>query len=170
MKINQNVVDDHLMIKVINNDEFKDICNSEVAYSYALNNDMDLVCVNDQVNPAICKIYNIKKKEYDLSKSKKKQSNTKCKTIQLSSNISDNDRNYRIKNAIKFLNKGFSVKVILLIKGIRTKIDTKSESIEEVNNFLNEINKKELIAKYSSIPVYNMGNKGNTVTAIIINK
>ena len=81
----------------------------------------DLVEVYPNVNPPVCKIANYGKMKYEMQKkssdSKKKQKIIDTKEIKMSVNIGKNDYNVKVKQIIKFIEKGDKVKVSIRIKG-----------------------------------------------------
>lgn len=79
--------------------------------------ELDLVEISPNANPPVCKIIDYKKFIYDQEKNKNKVKKTVLKEIKLSPNTQDHDIDYRVKNAIKFLNAGNKVKVSMFFKG-----------------------------------------------------
>lgn len=71
--------------------------------------------------PPVCKILDYSKYKFDTIKKekelKKNQKVIEMKEIQLSMTISEHDISYRVTNAIKFLQDGNKVKVVLRMKG-----------------------------------------------------
>jgi translation initiation factor IF-3 len=85
--------------------------------------DLDLVEVNAGPNPSICKIleydkflYQEKKKTKEFEINQKKNAK-KPKEIRLGPNTGDHDLDFKSKQAIEFLEKGFKVYVNILFKG-----------------------------------------------------
>lgn len=82
---------------------------------------LDLVEVAPKAQPPVCKIIDFKKFKF-LERKKEKQEKKKnkkieLKEIRLSPFMADNDFNYRIKKAEKFLKQGHKVRLSLLFKG-----------------------------------------------------
>lgn len=77
---------------------------------------MDLVLINDNAQPPICKIMNYDKFLYEQSK-KPKNKTLEIKEIKLGPNTADNDLEYRTKHIIEFLQKGHRVKLSLQFRG-----------------------------------------------------
>ena len=86
------------------------------ALDLARSRDMDLVLMNPNPTPVICKIMNYEKFVYEQNK-KPKTKTLDVKEIKIGPNTSDNDLSYRTKNMIKFLNKGHRVKITLQFRG-----------------------------------------------------
>lgn len=85
--------------------------------------DLDLVEVNSNPNPSICKIleydkflYQEKKKQKEFDK-KQKDNAKKPKEVRLGPNTGDHDLEFKAKQAIEFLDKGNKVYVNILFKG-----------------------------------------------------
>ena len=114
MKINEEVVQHHDYIRVIGIDELPDIVLSSKALTYASNNKMDLVCVNDKVEVPICKIYDVKKRKFEA---KKKQKVIEVKEIKMRPNIDTHDYDVKMRAIQKFFDNGDKVKVTLRFRG-----------------------------------------------------
>jgi translation initiation factor IF-3 len=78
--------------------------------------ELDLVLINENAQPPVCKIMNYEKFVYELSK-KPKQKSLDVKEIKLGPNTSENDLSYRTKHIIEFLNKGHKVKLTMQFRG-----------------------------------------------------
>ena len=91
--------------------------------------------------PVVCKIMDYSKYRFDTIKKekelKKNQKIIELKEIQLSMTISEHDISYRVTNAIKFLQDGNKVKVVLRMKG-RQQAYLKT-CIEVVKNFVGRL-------------------------------
>ncbi len=81
----------------------------------------DLVEVSPNAEPPVCKIANFGKMKYEMQKkssdSKKKQKVIDTKEIKLSVNIGKNDYDVKIRQVLKFIEKGDKVKISIKIKG-----------------------------------------------------
>lgn len=82
---------------------------------------LDLVEVSPNVNPPVCKIISYSKLKYEEQKkanqAKKKQKVIDTKEIKMSLNIGDGDFNTKIKQSIKFIEKGDKVKFNFVFRG-----------------------------------------------------
>lgn len=103
----------------------------------------DLVLMSENANPAVCKIMDYNKYQYEkkrkLKESQKKQreSNLEVKEFRLSVTIDAGDFNTRLANAKKYLGKGHKVKISIRFKGRQI---THSELGKKVlERFFNEI-------------------------------
>lgn len=83
--------------------------------------DLDLVEVNKNSDPPICKVIDYAKFIYDKKRSekeqKKKQQKNQQKEIRFGPNTGDADLEHKMKSAKKFLEEGMKVKVIVFFKG-----------------------------------------------------
>ena len=83
----------------------------------------DLVLISPNANPKVCKIMDYNKYKYENSKkqkeNKKKQreANLDIKEYRLSVTIDIHDFNTRVKNSLKYLQKGHKIKVSVRFKG-----------------------------------------------------
>ena len=78
--------------------------------------ELDLVLINENAQPPVCKIMNYEKFIYELSK-KSKQKSLDVKEIKLGPNTSENDLSYRTKHICDFLDKGHKVKLTMQFRG-----------------------------------------------------
>ncbi len=83
--------------------------------------DLDLVEIQPQANPPVCKVMDYKKFLYEQKKKQKeikaKSAKVVVKEIRLGPNTDDHDFNFKLKHAIKFLQEGAKVKVDVFFKG-----------------------------------------------------
>lgn len=97
------------------------IMTSFDAYKEAQSLELDLVLINENSTPPIVRIVEYNKFIYDQEKAEKERKKnthkTELKEVQLSVNIAEHDMNTMSNRAIKFLEKGDKVKVVLLLKG-----------------------------------------------------
>ncbi len=82
---------------------------------------LDLVLVADKSTPPVCRLMDFKKRQYDAKKAqreaKKKQTVSKLKEVKFRANIDSNDYNIKMNRMEGFLNKGYKVKVSLMLRG-----------------------------------------------------
>lgn len=80
--------------------------------------EMDLVLINDKVEPKICRILNYEKFLYEQKRKEKDKAKTlEVKEIKLGPNTSENDLSYRSKHIIEFLQRGHKVKLTMQFRG-----------------------------------------------------
>ena len=88
--------------------------NTQEAVNIAKQEGLDLIEVSPNAKPPVCKIIDVGKYKYDLQKkahkAKKKQKVMNLKEIKLRPVTEIHDYNFKIKNAQKFLKKGYKVK------------------------------------------------------------
>jgi translation initiation factor IF-3 len=83
----------------------------------------DLVLMNNNAKPPVCKIMDYNKHKYESKKrakenqKKQRESNLDLKEYRLSVTIDVHDFNTRVKNATKYLEKGHKVKAQIRFKG-----------------------------------------------------
>ncbi len=82
---------------------------------------LDLVEVQPNVDPPVCKILDYGKYKYEAQKraneARKKQKIIEVKEIKLRPNIDEHDYQVKMRNVVKFLNGGDKVKVTLRFRG-----------------------------------------------------
>ena len=97
------------------------IMETSQAMALAQENGLDLVEVAPLAKPPVCKIIDWGKYQYQLSKkdkdSKKNQSRPTIKGVRIRPNIGENDLNFKIKQAEKFLSQGDKVKIEIIMRG-----------------------------------------------------
>ena len=95
----------------------------------------------DKLEVPICKIVNFGKFQYEQKKKrdeiKSRAPQNVVKEIRMQSNIGDNDFAFKVRHCIDFLQKGFSVKVIMMFFG-RT-INFKENGITILNKFVEQV-------------------------------
>lgn len=86
------------------------------ARKMASEQELDLVLINENSNPPVCKIMNYEKFIYQQNKNQKQKS-LDIKEVKLGPNTSENDLSYRIKHICEFLDKGHKVKLTMQFRG-----------------------------------------------------
>ena len=112
-------IDFYGQVRVVGENANNEVMPIDKARKLAESLDLDLVEINSRVTPPIMKVCNYEKMVYELKKTlkKNKQQAKPPKEIQLSVNIAENDLKTKENQARKFLEDGFKVKVILIMKG-----------------------------------------------------
>ena len=98
---------------VSDNGEVYGIISSKEALSLAQKAGLDLVLISPTAKPPVCKIMDYGKFRYQAEK---KQKQIEIKEIKLSTQIAQNDINYKVKHAIEFLESGKHVKFKVFLK------------------------------------------------------
>lgn len=146
-------------VRIVGNSIESRIVSLSEAKKVANDMSLDIVEVNTKTSPPILRICNYSKFLYELKKNakKNKQATTQVKEIQLSVNIAKNDLETKAKQAIKFLNHGDKVKVVLTMRG--RELNRKEENKKSIYLFI------ELIGEYGTIE--SMKDEGNKTVVFI---
>lgn len=129
------------------------------ALNLARDRGLDLVEINPNGNPPVCKILDYGKFKYELRKSQKTQKSQagKLKEIRLTSNIGEHDFNTKIERAREFLEKGNKVRVTVKLMGREMAFQEKAyEQLDRAKEALN--------GKYELAP----NKMGNIFSAIVV--
>ena len=98
-----------------------DVMSLAQALQKAAETKKDLVEVAPKAVPPVCKIIDFKKFKYQEAKKeqeeKKRSKRTELKEIRLGLFMAENDLNFRLNHAEKFLKEGHKVKISLRLKG-----------------------------------------------------
>ncbi len=122
MFINEQIRAKEVMVIGPNGEQLgtKNIKDALTLASYA---GFDLVLINPNANPQVCKITDYNKFKYENKKrqkenmKKQRESNLEMKEYRLSVSIDVHDFNTRVVNAKKYLEKGHKIKVSIHFKG-----------------------------------------------------
>jgi len=114
---------------------------------------LDLIEISPNAKPPVCKITDIGKYRYDLqkkaNKAKKKQKIVNLKEIKLRPVTDIHDYNFKLKNALKFLEKGDKVKFTVRFKGREMQhTHLGHELMKRIINDTNSIGKIEVQPKF----------------------
>jgi translation initiation factor IF-3 len=108
-------------VRLIDVDGNASVVPIEVALRKAQDESLDLVEINPQSQPPICKIMDYGKYKFQQEKkvkeSKKKQHIAKLKEIKLRPQIGRHDLDFKMKDAIEFLTEGDKLKITVMFKG-----------------------------------------------------
>ncbi len=123
-------------VRLIRPDGTSAIVSREAAQREAESMQLDLYCVNPDVNPPVCKILNYgkfqfeqKKKEKEIARNRK---DTELKEIRFTPQTDTHDLETKAKQAIKFLEKGNKLKVSLFVRGrMVTKMELAENTLKE---------------------------------------
>lgn len=118
--LNQNIKFDE--VRCIGSDgEQLGIISSREAQNIADDAGLDLVLISADAKPPVCKIMDYKKfcyqRDKKIKEARKKQKQIEIKEIKLSTQIAQNDINYKVKHAKEFLQTGKHVKFKVFLKG-----------------------------------------------------
>nr|UNJ15544.1 translation initiation factor 3 [Cyanidiaceae sp.] len=91
------------------------------AVDHAKNQGVDLVLVNENSNPPVCKLIDYGKHKFIIEKrvkeNRKKQASVLVKEVKMTYKINEHDYETRLHQAFRFLKSGNKVKVTLTFKG-----------------------------------------------------
>ena len=139
--------------------------NTFKALSLAEERGLDLVEVNPNANPPICKIIDFGKFIYELEKKAQKNKSAKTgevKEIQLGIKTDEHDFQTKIEHAKRFIEKGHKVKVTVKMMGRENIYSNKAlEQLERVRSILDvefEQNPVRMGNRFSAIMVRKKGN------------
>ncbi|MEO0978652.1 MAG: translation initiation factor IF-3 [Pseudomonadota bacterium] len=94
---------------------------TEEAMDIALDAGLDLVEIQPNANPPVCKILDYGRYKYQAQKkaaeARKKQKTVEIKEIKMRPNIDTHDYDVKMKNMLRFFNDGDKVKVTLRFRG-----------------------------------------------------
>lgn len=97
------------------------IMSSDAALKLAYDQGYDLVLMAAQAQPPVCRIMDYGKYRFERDKkekeAKKKQQTVELKEIQLSCRIDTHDFETKARHAVKFLESGNKVRVVMRFKG-----------------------------------------------------
>ncbi|CRF51255.1 Translation initiation factor 3 [Helicobacter heilmannii] len=97
------------------------IISSTEALKIAHSQGLDLVLISANAKPPVCKVMDYGKFCYQSEKkqkeAKKKQKQIEIKEIKLSTQIAQNDINYKVKHAREFIEAGKHVKFKVVLRG-----------------------------------------------------
>ncbi len=97
------------------------IVSLEKAFEIADRDELDLVEIVPTTEPPVCRIMNYGKFVFERTKkrsaSKKKQKQIQVKEVKIRPGTEESDYQIKLRNLIKFLNKGDKVKVTLRFRG-----------------------------------------------------
>lgn len=97
------------------------IMSSDNALRTAYDRGLDLVLISPNAVPPVCKVIDYGKYKFEQDKrekeAKKKQTVMEVKEVQLSCRIEDHDFETKVKHAVRFLEDGNKVKVVLRFRG-----------------------------------------------------
>jgi translation initiation factor IF-3 len=108
-------------VRVTGKDIESEVLPTRDALKLAESKGLDLILINSKTSPVICKICDYGKFLYETKKKLKDQASNAnkivVKEIRLTPNTDTNDFNTKVKQAIKFLEKGNRLKVTLQFRG-----------------------------------------------------
>ncbi len=136
-RINERIVSPEVSV-VDDQGQSLGVLPTEKAIEIARSKEMDLVEVSPKTEPPVCKILDYGQFKYQKEKEARKQraqaKEVEIKVIRLSVRIGTHDRDVRVKQAAKFLERGDKVKIELPMRGREKAHKEVAESV--VNEFV----------------------------------
>ena len=137
-------------IRVIGDDgeQFGILTVSE-ALALAAEKSLDLVEISPNATPPVCKIMDYGKFKYEKTKkekeNKKKQKNVVIKEIRIKPHIDEHDKETKISQIKKFIEKEYKVKISLRLSG-REKLHAES-AVKILDDFANSFEETAIVEK-----------------------
>ncbi|MDR0422957.1 MAG: translation initiation factor IF-3 [Rickettsiales bacterium] len=126
------------------NGDMVGVVSTSTALRMAQDAGMDLIEISPNVRPIVCKIANYSKMKYEANKNKKKQKISQIKEVGLSMNIGIGDLETKIKQAVKFIEKGDRVRFNFKFRGREiTLVDNTKTIIDKIVDDTKEVAKLE---------------------------
>lgn len=117
------------------------VMDTKDAVALAKERNVDLVEVNPTAEPPVAKFLDYGKFQYEKDKEQAKQKKqvkkVEVKGIRLTFRMSDHDRETRVNQTNKFIEKGNKVKIELIMRGRENAY--KEQAIEMVNQFIEDL-------------------------------
>ena len=132
-------------VRVIGEDgELIGVMPPREALEIALEKNLDLVELSPNVVPPVCKIMNYGKFRYEKTKkdkeNKKKQKNIVIKELRIKPHIDEHDKQTKVSQITKFLEKEYKVKVSLKLSGRETlHIDSSIKVLDQLADQFNDL-------------------------------
>lgn len=126
------------------NGEVYGVMSSREALEIAVREDLDLVLISPNAKPPVCKVMDYGKFRYHQEKrqkeAKKKQKQIDIKEIKLSTQIAQNDINYKVKHAREFITDGKHVRFKVFLKQREMNIqDAGIDTLKKVATMIEDI-------------------------------
>ena len=137
-------------IRVIGDDgEQFGILTVNEALALAAEKSLDLVEISPNATPPVCKIMDYGKFKYEKTKkekeNKKKQKNVVIKEIRIKPHIDEHDKEKKISQIKKFIEKEYKVKISLRLSG-REKLHAES-AVKILDDFANSFEETAIVEK-----------------------
>lgn len=144
--------------------DINEVMSIEKALKLAETEELDLVEVSPLANPPVVKLINYDSFRYQQKKMmiKQKQSikKTDIKGMRLSPRIDDNDLNTKVKQGLKFLEKGHKIKLDILLRG--REAQHSEQAVEVIQAYIDKI-QENININVEQVPK----KLGRLVTAVI---
>lgn len=123
--------------------------STDKALQMAMDEGLDLVKIAQTQNETVCKIMDYGKYKFEQAKkekeNRKNQKVVELKEIQLSLTIDKHDYDVKLKHALKFLEDGNKVKIVVRMKGRQQA--TPQKAVDSANKFIADIGENGIVDK-----------------------
>ena len=126
-KINDQIRDRE--VRLVGDNVESVIVTIEEARAKAESLELDLVVINDQARPAICRIMDYGKFIFDTNKKPKQPKVKPMKEMRYTPNIGESDFEFKLKHVRNFLEGGHKVKAFVFFRGREMTFKVKGEQI-----------------------------------------
>lgn len=112
----------HKTVRLVT-DSGSQVLSTFKALEMAENEGLDLVLVNEQADPPVCKILDLAKYTYELKVKEKemarhqRESRVEVKEVQFKPNIDEHDFDTKCRSIVKFIGRGNKVKLMVQFRG-----------------------------------------------------
>ena len=121
----------HPEVRVVSSGDYDGVYKTHQALSLAKENDVDLIEINANANPPVCRIMDYSKFKYEQrkrEKDNKDKSKTKpVKELKFGPNTGEHDFEFKLNHAKNFLEKGHKVKAYVQFRGREMAFKEKGE-------------------------------------------
>ena len=139
-------------VRVVGEGVESKICHISEALTIAEDLGLDLVLINEESEPPVCKVMDYAKHKFDRKKVKPNKGKP-LKEMRYTPNTDTNDLEFKLKHVRSFIEKGHKVKAFVFFKGREMDFKEKGQAI-----LLDLITKVEDIAVPENLPTFE-GNK-----------
>ena len=132
-KINRQIRSSEVRLVGDNLENSGDVVTIKDALRIADEMDEDLIEINENANPSVCRIEDYKKFLYDLkmkkreAEKKQKEKKQDIKELRFGPNTDEHDYNFKLKHAVSFLSRGDILKAFVFFKGREIQFKDKGE-------------------------------------------
>lgn len=143
-QVNENIKNSR--VKIVGNLHSTESIDLESALELAYSEDLDLVEMSEKDGVSICKIMNYSKYLYEQKKAKKAPKKSVVKDIKIGCNIADHDLQISANKAMKILNEGDKIRVIVVFKG-RQVVFAQDQGVDILNRFMSFLPENVVVIK-----------------------
>ena len=155
--INENIRFPMVRLIIVNNVQ-EGLIKTHHARNMAMEHQLDLVCINQEADPPVCKIIDFNKWQYQEQQRskenarKQRANRIETKEFQFRLTIDKHDKDVKIKNICKHMSKGSHIRCVVQMRG-RERGNTQYAR-EFLESILNDIGEHSVVS-----PINVTGNK-----------